>query len=392
MDNQKGPYWEDVERNRIFTIALIYGKTADKLALWDAAEAEACYQKKIDLLTPLAPVSFGLAETLRKLSEMQKAQGKTSDSENTLKRYEEMCRQLEKIKKETLAEHPELLDTTFIRKKVLGNLHLNEEQEKHDYELLNRYRNALNADLYRNDFYPGICEFFQRRGISLCVGNPTGGILLTGINPSYPYKIADASERLDIDFGYTFMTAQHSFWNRERKMLGALSRETAYLDLFPLKFCHQDGFEEVMEQNREMRAAIVSITQMEIETNIKPVLIIVANQQSSYYWGRNSNATWMGYEGLEDKDVFPKETLPESLRKKDITLCQIRGFKDRTDRLNKDKLASTNLAGSLVLFYGMYTEKHIKNPKMKDKILNAEQFKSLYEFAIQKKQDWKQNH
>ena len=389
MENQKGPYREDVERNRIFTIALIYEKAADKLAHWDAAEAEACYRKKIDLLMPLAPVSFGMAETLRKLSEVQKSQGKTSDSENTLERYKEMCRQLEEIKKDTLAEHPELLDTTFIRKKVLGNLHLNEEQERHDYEFLNRYRNALNAELYRDDFYPEICDFFQRRGISLCVGNPTGGILLTGINPSYPYKKA---ERLDIDFGYTFMTAQHSYWDRERQMLGELSRETAYLDLFPLKFCHQNGFEEIMEQNREMRAAIVSITQMEIETHIKPVLIIVANQQSSYYWGRNSNATWMGYEGLEDKDVFPKEALPENLRDKDITLCQIREFKDRPDRLNKDKLACTELAGSLVLFYGMYTERNANNPKMKDKILTAEQFKSLYEFAIQKKQDWKQNH
>ena len=391
MENQKGPYWEDVELNRIFTIALIYEKAADQLAHWDASEAEACYRKKIDLLMPLAPVSFGMAETLRKLSEVQKAQGKSSDSEKTLERYKVMCRQLEDIKKETIAEHPELLDTTFIRKKVLGNLHLTEEQEKHDYELLNRYRNALNAELYRNDFYPEICDFFQRRGISLCVGNPTGGILLTGINPSYPYKDKE-SERLDFDFGYTFMTASDSIWKRKRQLLGELSKKTAYLDLFPLKFRHQNGFEEIMEQNREMRAAIVSITQMEIETYIKPVLIIVANQQSSYYWGRNSDATWMGYEGLEDKDVFPKETLPESLRDKNITLCQIRGFKDRPDRLNKDKLACTELAGSLVLFYGMYTEKHANNPKMKDKILTAEQFKSLYEFAIQKKLDWKQNH
>ena len=61
MQNEKGSYWEDVERNRIFTVALIYGKAADKLAPWDAAEAEECYQKKVDLLTPLAPVSFGLA-------------------------------------------------------------------------------------------------------------------------------------------------------------------------------------------------------------------------------------------------------------------------------------------------------------------------------------------
>ena len=76
MQNNKGPYWEDVERNRVFTVALIYEQTADKLAPWDAAAAEDCYKRKIDLLTPLAPVSFGLAETLRKLAVVKKSKGR----------------------------------------------------------------------------------------------------------------------------------------------------------------------------------------------------------------------------------------------------------------------------------------------------------------------------
>lgn len=47
MENQKGPYWEEVERNRIFTIALIYEKAADKLAHWDAAEAVHAIGRKL---------------------------------------------------------------------------------------------------------------------------------------------------------------------------------------------------------------------------------------------------------------------------------------------------------------------------------------------------------
>ena len=46
MQNNKGSYWEDVERNRVFTVALIYEQTADKLAPWDAAAAEEFYERK----------------------------------------------------------------------------------------------------------------------------------------------------------------------------------------------------------------------------------------------------------------------------------------------------------------------------------------------------------
>jgi len=106
MQSEKGPYWKDIERNRIFTVALIYERAADELAPWDAAEAEECYQKKVDLLTPLAPVSFGLAETLRKLAEVQEKQGKKEQADATRRQYDEMKQKLSEIEEEVRRERP----------------------------------------------------------------------------------------------------------------------------------------------------------------------------------------------------------------------------------------------------------------------------------------------
>ena len=105
-ENQKGQYYEDVERNRMFTVALIYEQAADKLAPWDAAAAEECYQKKVDLLTPLAPVSFGLAETLRKLADVQDKQGKKEQADATRRQYDEMKQKLSEIEEEVRRERP----------------------------------------------------------------------------------------------------------------------------------------------------------------------------------------------------------------------------------------------------------------------------------------------
>lgn len=372
MQNNNGPYWEDVERNRIFTVAQIYDKAADELAPWDAAAAEECYQKKIDLLTPIAPVSFGLAETLMKLANVQEKQGKNELVESTRKCYDEMKQKLSEIEKEVRSEHPELAEyVKNIYKKLFAGLGLADME--HDMQLAIEYKQALNSLKYPHDYFPELCDFFSKRKICLCVGNPRGGILITGINPSRK-RFAE-----DKEFAYTFRGAtveekrktgkiSNAYWRQKYKMLGEeLINETAYIDLYPLGFTSQDGFEDLIEKNYEFRASIVSITQREIETYIKPVLIIVANKKSSYYWGRNEDATWMGYD-------------MERIRE-DMELYQIKGFKDRPDRLNPN-LKESSLRGSLILFYGMYDERN------KEKLLSESDFKQLYEQAKVMKKEW----
>ena len=365
MQNNNGLYWEDVERNRIFTVALIYDKAADELAPWDAAAAEECYQKKVDLLTPLAPISFGLAETLRKLAEVQDKQGKKEQADATRKRYDEMKLRLSEMEEEVRREHPELGEyVNNIYKKLYAGLGLDDME--HDRQLAIKYKQALKSSNYPHDYFPELSDFFSKRRICLCVGNPVGGILITGINPSRK-RFAE-----DKEFAYTFRGAtveekrktgkiSNPYWRQKYKMLGEeLIKETAYLDLYPLGFTSQDGFEDLIEKNYQFRAAIVSITQREIETHIKPVLIIVANKKSSYYWGRNEDATWMGYDMERISDV--------------MELYQIKGFKDKPDRLNPD-LKQSSLRGSLILFYGMYDERN------KEKLLSESDFKQLFEKA-----------
>ena len=366
MENKKGPYWDDVERNRIFTIALIYRKAADKLGPWDAAEAEMCYQKEIELLTPLAPVSFELAETLKKLVDIQNIQGKKGQAELTLKHYHDMQQKLKEIEAEVKREHPEIeeFQNKHFKELFAG---LNLPNEDHDILLVKQYKRALNSNKYPHDHFPQLADFFCKRGICLCVGNPKHGILLTGINPSRNRNAEDG------DSVYTFREATANrkkvYWRNLYNLLGEeLINQTAYIDLFPLRFTNQNGFEELIEKNIHFRAELISITQREIETYIQSVLIIVANKQSSYYWGYDKKSIWMGYDMVRMRD--------------DMDLFQITGFKKKSDRLNPD-LRTSSLCGSLILFYGLKDERH------KDKLLSKEDVEKLYNLAKIMKNEWK---
>lgn len=250
------------------------------------------------------------------------------------------------------------------------SLNLDKRQMEHADELAKEYIRALDSSLYPNDYFPEICKFFKKRGLAICVGNPAGGILLTGINPSRSKSSSDVS------FCYSFADSvihskKNSYWGKKRDLVGdALLNETAYLDLFPFGFTDQNSFEELIERNMSFRAAMLGITQREIEGYIKPKLIIVANKQSSYYWGTNPDATWMGYcmELVGD--------IPSSLIEKGLALYRITGFhSNRDDRINQDLLTNSNLEGTLILFYAMYDERNI------DKMLTSKDVEELYLLA-----------
>lgn len=360
MEQQKGPYFEDVERNRIFSIALIYEQTADKLAPWDAAAAEECYQKNIDLLMPLAPVSYGLADTLLKLEKVQRKQGKINEADSTHGLYEEMNEKLSEIEKEVRMTRPDLKTFTSSNHLFSG---LNLPNAEHDRKLFGQYKSALDPSLYPKDVYPELCSYFKKRGISLCVGNPTGGLLITGINPSRPIGVKDG------DFVYTLKNeatphkGRIGYWRQKYNLVGnKLIDQTAYLDLMPLCYTNQVGLEYLLWDNVQLRAALVSITQREIESYIRPSLIIVANKQSAYYWGKD-DSMWMGYEMIPMSHGLSK----------DLELYQITGFK-KGQRLNPD-LQKTNLKGALILFYGMYDERN------KEKLLSDEDVVKLLQLA-----------
>ena len=151
--------------------------------------------------------------------------------------------------------------------------------EHFDAEL---FCNYYNKNLYFNDYEKRL----YKRGLSLCINNPKGGILLTGINPS---GTDVESNSIFYDFKYT----EGSFWNQKLKLFTPkLLDKVAYLDLFPQKESTQVIFEK--ETSIDFRARMIETTQMEIE-RLMPKLVIIANKQSQYYWGFNKNSRWMGY-------------------------------------------------------------------------------------------------
>lgn len=211
------------------------------------------------------------------------------------------------------------------------------------------YKKALYINEYEKRLY--------KRGLSLCINNPKEGILLTGINPSGTNA---KSKSIFYDFKFT----AGNFWNQKLKLFTPnLLEKTAYLDLFPQKESTQEVFEK--ETSVNFRAKMIEITQLEIE-RLMPKLVIIANKQSQYYWGFNKDTTWMGY-NLEKVEE-------EIIQGKELFLYKVNGFRGENDRINQDKLQTTNL--SYILLYGMYDQRH--ETKFPDRILSAEQIEQLY--------------
>jgi len=189
-------------------------------------------------------------------------------------------------------------------------------------------------------------------GLCICANNPTGGILVTGINPSGD---------MAANFAFSFKNALHKskgFWHDKAKELIDMRYELidelklSYLDLFPFHNSNQWKFIDSlkrMSRSLDFQRCILEVTQNEIENVIKPKLIIHANASSAYYWGLNRNAMWMGYKMEKLNDI------PNSLQKLQGRLYLITGFRDdmARERINS-KLKDTNLKGTIFLRHGLY--------------------------------------
>lgn len=170
------------------------------------------------------------------------------------------------------------------------------------------------------------------RGIWICANNPSNGILLTGINPSY------VGNKQESFIPVSFNNCQGRYWNPLKKMIGsfALQGNFAYLDLFPLRVTKQlQEFEKFVPL--DLKVAILQVTQNEIE-RLQPRLIIHANITSSFYWGTDIMHPWMGYK----LSSLPQ---PESLREKG-KLYRIDGFQ-KSDKIISSK-DTTKLIGTLL--------------------------------------------
>ncbi len=259
---------------------------------------------------------------------------------------------------------------------------LTSEQLEHDRDLAEKYLNILKqAAVKDSPLY--VDGDFVSRGVTMCCANPVGGILITGINPSFNPKCPYGGY-------YTFRDAIQdvkSYWKNKREQIFGndnsmieMIEKTAYLDLFPYSESIQNKFQDEIGKNvKSFQVSVLEITLSEIE-RLRPKLIIAANKQTSYYWGIKKDSTWLGY----NLQVVDKSKLPDCLLGKDIKLYQIvgkTGYKDADDRIGQDKYPATkggksNLLGAYFIDYALYDNRHKK--KYPERILKPSIIKKLY--------------
>ena len=256
---------------------------------------------------------------------------------------------------------------------------LTSEQMEHDKDLAEQYLKVLEQAAVKNSpLY--VDGDFVSRGVTMCCANPIGGILITGINPSFNPKSPYGGY-------YTFMDAikdSKSYWRNKREQLFgnyySLIEKTAYLDLFPYSESIQNKFQKEIDENvKSFQVRVLEITQSEIE-RLSPKLIIAANKQTSYYWGIKKDSTWLGY----NLQAVDKSQQPDCLLGRNIELYQIvgeTGYKDACDRVGQDKYPATkggksNLLGAYFIDYALYDNRHKK--KYPERILEPSIIKKLY--------------
>jgi len=256
---------------------------------------------------------------------------------------------------------------------------LTSEQMEHDRDLAEQYLKILKQAAVK-DSPQYVDGDFVTRGVTMCCANPIGGILITGINPSF-------NPRSPYGCYYTFRDAiqnGYSYWkNKREQFIGndiSLIEKMAYLDLFPYSESSQKKFLDEINKNIEsFQVSVLEITLSEIE-RLCPKLIIAANKQTSYYWGIKKDSTWLGY----NLQVVDKSQQPDCLLGRDIKLYQIvgkTGYKDADDRIGQDKYPATkggksNLLGAYFIDYALYDNRHKK--KYPERILEPSIIKKLY--------------
>ncbi|CDN32355.1 hypothetical protein BN938_2283 [Mucinivorans hirudinis] len=206
------------------------------------------------------------------------------------------------------------------------------------------------------------------RGVFYVKNNPEEEILVVGINPSYNTKEASSNEKICSSLKDT--NESTPYWKRTKQMLGNFLPKAAYLDLFPLFFSKQEDFERLFQTNLPLMGQLLAITQEEIE-RLAPRLIIVQNKRAQCYWGRNKNSVWMGYE-FEKIDNL-------TIKDKELDVCRIVGLKNDPQDERVFKLNSTNLVGTVIVFYGLYDDRH--KVTCANRIIESKDIKKLYEYA-----------
>ena len=254
----------------------------------------------------------------------------------------------------------------------------------HDLEMAKRYLNVLNQAADPHSVLYVDAEFTSH-GIAMCrnTDETIGGILITGINPSYNKKCPNGGIFSFIDIMRDEKCYKSSsYWrNKESQFYDkdySLLEKTAYLDLFPFAQTEQKQFMKDIRPNIDFQVKTLEITLDEIE-RLRPRLIIAANTSTSYYWGI-TEATWLGY-NLQKVNT---DSLPPCFNGTNLRIYKIvgdTGYKESNDRVGQDVYTNkSNLLGAYFIEYGLYDERMKK--KHPEYLLTPELLKSLFKEAL----------
>ena len=252
---------------------------------------------------------------------------------------------------------------------------------QHDLEMAKRYLNVLNQAADPNsDLF--VDAEFTRHGIAMCRNSDEaiGGILITGINPSYNNNFPNGGiySLMEIMLDEKRYNASSYWRNKESQFFNkdySLLEKTAYLDLFPFAQTKQKQFMKDIQTNISFQVRALEITLSEIE-RLRPRLIIAANTSTSYYWGI-TETTWLGY-NLQKVNT---DNLPPCFKGTKLRIFRIvgeTGYKESNDRVGQNVYTNkSNLLGAYFIEYGLYDERmKTKHPEY---LLTPELLKSLFE-------------
>lgn len=211
------------------------------------------------------------------------------------------------------------------------------------------------------------------KGMWVCKDNPTGQVLIAGMNPSgkenEKYHISECS----------FLDCSGVYWDAMKSIMSESMRcKVAYLDLFPIHEGNQIKAEDRL--TIEIARDILVITHKEIE-RIAPKLLLIANKRSAAYWGLY-RWSWMDYDfGAR----IPDSELPEEARGLGLEVYQIQGYKGSNNSIVEE--GRTNLEGTIAINYGYHNAPYNfekKNRFIRPHIISPKAFAALFDFAVQR--------
>lgn len=172
-------------------------------------------------------------------------------------------------------------------------------------------------------------------------------VLVVGINPSFRQNESEGVQNMKcLSFRYDETKTKDSYFKQIRHFMGKLDEETTYMDLFNYRETVQKRLFTFLNDKVgvDFLAENLLISQLQIEREVQPKLIVVKNRDAWMFFGRYAeennyrSAVWMGYLLKKEADTPCGEAF------------RIVGLVDNEQRIGFRTLNTTNLLGSIVLF------------------------------------------